>query len=85
MWTVKAGVYEEVFRQESTVGVLGFHALWKARRLTQLDRNEFKTPEIIFDPTLVLSRGQCFEQVNLVQSLVSQAKRLGPLEVYHTR
>ena len=33
--------------------------LWEAGRLTQLDRNEFKIPEIIFDPTLVLSPHVC--------------------------
>lgn len=30
-----------------------------ASRLTELDRNEFKIPEIIFDPTLVLSPHVC--------------------------
>ncbi|GAB1202546.1 hypothetical protein APSETT445_001164 [Aspergillus pseudonomiae] len=35
----KAGVYKEISRKEGTV----------------LDRNEFKIPEIIFDPTLALS------------------------------
>jgi hypothetical protein len=51
----KAGVYEKVSRQEGTVGVFDFCASVGASLLTSLDRNEFKIPEIIFDPTLVLS------------------------------
>lgn len=48
-------LHEEVSWEEGSVSVLDYYNSQGAGRLTEPDRNEFKIPEIIFDPTLVLS------------------------------
>ena len=52
-------LHEEVSWEEGPVSVLDYHNSQAAGWLIELDRNEFKIPEIIFDPTLVLSSHIC--------------------------
>ena len=56
---LEARLYEETPRKESCVGILDSCSSLGAGRLNELGRNEFKIPEIIFNPTLDLSLHVC--------------------------